>query len=657
MTVAEPYVGPRSFEPHEHAIFFGRFDETDRLVSLVIANKAVVLYAQSGAGKTSLLNAGLIPALEAEGDFQFVPRVRVVGLADQLDELPADAPSVYEVNAAVSVLESSGQDPAGFSATPSLRSVLDQVCAGDPDKPTLLLFDQFEELFTTRAIDWEDRERFLGVLSQLLDDYPDLRMLFSIREEWLADIDERGSRFRNGLRARLRLHGLRRGQAQKAIREPVTMVADPVEFQADAAERLVRDLATDTVEGRDGQIHRIPGKYVEPVQLQVVCSAIWRRHDTDSHAITEADLEAVGSVDQALADYYDECVIDAAGDRYEDELFLRNWFEHQLITASGTRGLVHLSQTGAAGVPIHVVEHLQGLHIVKMERRSGARWVELSHDRLMQPIKQANARWREIRGVDTSRQSMSTLERIRKIGTVRIGMTVTPPFCFEDENGILTGEAIVVAREIFRELGVYRIEPVFSEFARMFDGLDNGKFDVASCGIFVTPEREQRFRVSLPTVVAGTGLLVPTGNPKGLHSLEDARDRPDVVLGMPERSVEHDIALEIGMPAERIVGFRRDQMAVDALRSGRIDGFVQVTLDLPYFLEKAGPDRFEIADPFSDPIRDGAPHRGQMALMMRKSDEELAQAVDEALRRFVGTARHAELVAPFGITREMLPDV
>src|SRR4030042_495895 len=74
----QPYVGPRPFERRDHDVFFGRDYEINELVSLVIAHDVVLLYAQSGAGKTSLVNAGLIPRLEEEGA-EVLPVARVGG--------------------------------------------------------------------------------------------------------------------------------------------------------------------------------------------------------------------------------------------------------------------------------------------------------------------------------------------------------------------------------------------------------------------------------------------------------------------------------------------------------------------------------------------------------------------------------------------------
>ena len=61
-----PYVGPRSFDVDERSIFFGRDEEIAILVGQVMARRVSLFFAQSGAGKSSLLRAGLIPELTRE---------------------------------------------------------------------------------------------------------------------------------------------------------------------------------------------------------------------------------------------------------------------------------------------------------------------------------------------------------------------------------------------------------------------------------------------------------------------------------------------------------------------------------------------------------------------------------------------------------------
>jgi hypothetical protein len=90
-----PYVGPRPFEKHEQRLFFGRDWEAEELVALIIAHPAVLLYAESGAGKSSLLNARILPKLQNEEAGEVLPVARVRGdipediRAEQIDNLYA----------------------------------------------------------------------------------------------------------------------------------------------------------------------------------------------------------------------------------------------------------------------------------------------------------------------------------------------------------------------------------------------------------------------------------------------------------------------------------------------------------------------------------------------------------------------------------------
>jgi hypothetical protein len=71
-----PYIGPRSFRRDDKHLFYGRDRELQKLLNLLIAERIVLLHSPSGAGKTSLINAALIPELERE-KFRVLPVMRV----------------------------------------------------------------------------------------------------------------------------------------------------------------------------------------------------------------------------------------------------------------------------------------------------------------------------------------------------------------------------------------------------------------------------------------------------------------------------------------------------------------------------------------------------------------------------------------------------
>ncbi|RPH60330.1 MAG: ATP-binding protein, partial [Chloroflexi bacterium] len=71
--IPNPYVGPRAFEIGD--ALYGRARELDQISSLLMAERIVLLHSPSGAGKTSLVQAGLIPRMRE--DFHVLPVVRV----------------------------------------------------------------------------------------------------------------------------------------------------------------------------------------------------------------------------------------------------------------------------------------------------------------------------------------------------------------------------------------------------------------------------------------------------------------------------------------------------------------------------------------------------------------------------------------------------
>src|SRR5438132_10019020 len=62
--LASPFPGVRPFEPHEAKLFFGREEQCDELLARLGRRRMVAVVGASGSGKSSLVRAGLIPALE-----------------------------------------------------------------------------------------------------------------------------------------------------------------------------------------------------------------------------------------------------------------------------------------------------------------------------------------------------------------------------------------------------------------------------------------------------------------------------------------------------------------------------------------------------------------------------------------------------------------
>ena len=382
-----PYVGPRPFERGES--LYGRDDELYRLVNLLLAKRIVLLYSPSGAGKTSLLQAGLIPRLEREG-FSVLPVIRV-NLDIASPELSATA-NRYLVSTVSSLdrpLPTSEQVGLSELSDIDLGTYLERRPRSTEGRGyEVLIFDQFEELLTLDPTDHDAKVAFMAQVGEALRDRRRWAV-FAMREEFIAALEPFVRLIPTRFSATFRLDLLGVEAAKVAMRTPAE--GSGVTFSDAAVRGLVDELRRTRVQRSDGA-HEELGPYVEPVQLQVVCRQLWDRLPPDVTEISEAHVADLGDVNTALAEYYEERVRAVVERTGASERAVRDWFDD--ITEQGFRMQV-LTGPGGGGGDRGVLLALQDAHLIRAEQRRGATWYELAHDRLIAPVHASNAKWRE----------------------------------------------------------------------------------------------------------------------------------------------------------------------------------------------------------------------------------------------------------------------
>jgi len=399
-----PYVGPRAFRPGEK--LFGRGHETETFVHLLIADRIVLLHSQSGAGKTSLLHANVLPRLGAEG-FETLPIARLN------KALPFETPSCNRYVMSVLIDWESrhnekARDPRQLSKF-ELHTYLEDardathVENGPPPKPKLLVFDQFEELFTLDAADLEAKREFCRQAGLVLQDRSRWAV-FAMREEFMGALDPYLGLLPTRLSSRCRLELLSPEDAREAITGPALACKDPVAFAPKAVDRLVAELRKIRQQVK-GNVVEVEGPFIEPVQLQVVCKRLWERLPSGIQEVDEHHLGSVGDVDEALGEYYADAVHRAAEDGAVPERDVRHWVETVLIV-NRVRGQALMGSEATRGVSAGAVTSLEGAYILRREERRGGIWFELSHDRLVAPVLQDNARWRDVELDEIDRMAM-----------------------------------------------------------------------------------------------------------------------------------------------------------------------------------------------------------------------------------------------------------
>jgi WD40 repeat protein/serine/threonine protein kinase/DNA-binding SARP family transcriptional activator len=232
--IRNPYKGLRAFQESEAEEFFGRDDLTARLIESLRQNRLVAVVGPSGSGKSSLVRAGLIPALRSgalPGSDDWLMTAMFPG-AHPFEELATALSSVV-------VGQTSGMLDDLMSDERGLLRVIKQALPGD-EPHLLLLVDQFEELFSI-VDDPEVRRMFLESLTEVAKD-PDSRVhvVITLRADYFdhpLELQDFGSLVEAGL---VPVTVPSEGGLALAISQPARMAG--LEFEKGLVGRIVEDV-------------------------------------------------------------------------------------------------------------------------------------------------------------------------------------------------------------------------------------------------------------------------------------------------------------------------------------------------------------------------------------------------------------------------------
>ncbi len=200
-------------------------------------------------------------------------------------------------------------------------------------------------------------------------------------------------------------------------------------------------------------------------------------------------------------------------------------------------------------------------------------------------------------------------------------------------------------------MGVKKVEPVLTEWGALIPGLRAGRFDVIAAGMYITPPRCQQVIFTDPHYQIPDTLLVKKGNPKNLHSYADVAKNPDVRLAIMSGTAELGYARAEGVSDEQIVQVPDTTAQLQAVRAGRADASVGTALTMKGLAAKGGDGVEAIADFKDDPA-----HIGYGALAFRPEDKDLRDAVNQQLKKWLGSDEHLQTVKPFGFDKSNLTD-
>jgi hypothetical protein len=398
LTPQNPWPGLRAFTENDQEFFFGRERETAELLELVQRSPVVVLYGQSGLGKTSLLQAGLFPGLKP---FDFLP---IHWRFDHSDGAPPLADQIkVAVSSELKRANIKGPRPSQEETLWEYFHRNDVDFWGPRNRllTPVIVLDQFEEVFTLGLRTEESSKRvaqFSADLESLLEHrppdavrdrleaHPDeaqqfnlrkqaVKFVVALREDFLADLDPWRVRMPSLLPNRFRLERMTGAQALDVVQRGGRALIEP-----EVAREIVDFVSTSQ---RKQTSRAMEQRDVEPALLSVVCDELNRRRVEHGQAQITRDLLS-GEREEIIRSFY-ERAFDGVDPR------VRNWVEDELLTASGYRDRAALEDALRQGLAETDFDQLVNRRILHREERSGVVWLELTHDLLTDPASESRS--------------------------------------------------------------------------------------------------------------------------------------------------------------------------------------------------------------------------------------------------------------------------
>ncbi|WP_377476197.1 MAG: pentapeptide repeat-containing protein [Microcoleus anatoxicus] len=175
-----PYQGLSAFREEDKDLFFGREEFVQQLVNAVKQHSLVPVIGASGSGKSSVVLAGIIPRLRAEGTWlieSFRPQSQpFYELASAL--VLASYPELKKEERKEKVTKLFNQFQGDRKLWQEVRDILEE----HRNKRLLLIIDQFEELY---AVDKQTQEQFVDALLEAIKFNSNLKLVLTIRHEFL----------------------------------------------------------------------------------------------------------------------------------------------------------------------------------------------------------------------------------------------------------------------------------------------------------------------------------------------------------------------------------------------------------------------------------------------------------------------------------------
>jgi polar amino acid transport system substrate-binding protein len=246
-----------------------------------------------------------------------------------------------------------------------------------------------------------------------------------------------------------------------------------------------------------------------------------------------------------------------------------------------------------------------------------------------------------------SAQSLS--EKVAAGGNPSLGFATAVPWGYPGENGEPLGFVNAIALTILEEMGINEVDTSVNEWAGLIPGLNAGRYDIITGGMYILKSRCENIDFSDPIGYFGDAMMVPAGNPKGIHNYEDVvRTGATLVTGIGFNTVE--AAKKYGVPDSQMLLVDGEVGILAAMNAGRADVAVHTVFSVQEHVE-ISEGKFEQTDATKMPKE----VMNVVGIGFRKSDSDFKEKFNAAMAKVIGGDKWMSSTAEYGYTAAQLP--
>jgi len=300
-----------AYQREDSDIFFGRSEEIDALYEMVFQTDLLLIYGASGTGKTSLIQCGLASKFQTH-DWLALNIRRGNDLNDSLEKVLKDAEGTIEKeNDDLNWLDKDFSDLEEVIKTPKKLSSLALSLKNiylNYFKPIYLIFDQFEELYILG--NKEEQVIFIDTIKEVLQVEQPVKVIISVREEYLGYLYEFEKEVPQLLRKKLRVEPMTLDKVKTVVNKVDQSPLSNIHLKK-GEENAIAEAIFDKIRGEEKTLN------IQLPYLQVFLDKLYLQTTGDESREQEAiftlkGLESIGNIGDVLRDFLDEQVVKIA---------------------------------------------------------------------------------------------------------------------------------------------------------------------------------------------------------------------------------------------------------------------------------------------------------------------------------------------------------